>query len=225
MNEHDLREEYNRLRDNGTLANMLGAVCVNCGEKDNIEYHHIVPLHLGGTNRLSNIVPLCNRCHKVAHNGRHIKEFRNGKINGGRNSNVSDRVAFKALDKWADGQIGNRKCSEMMKIAQHTVIASVQYKKWCAVRGYKKVRNTLDIAATNSRRPFNERLVVGQIEMPDSSIRLIYFHDTGLNDNVVYARREGGSYRFSDIKTMNVDRRIPEFKAIGQDLDGQFRFA
>lgn len=224
MNEHDLREEYNCLRDNGTLANMLGAVCVNCGEKDNIEYHHIVPLHLGGTNRMSNIVPMCNRCHKAAHNGRHMLEYRNER-SGGRHSNISDRAAFKILDKWADGQIGNRKCSEMMKIAQHTVIASVQYKKWCAARGYKKVRNTLDIAATNSRKPFNERLVVGQIEMPDSSIRLIYFHDTGLNDNVIYARREGGSYSFSDIKTMNVDGRIPEFKAIGQDFDGQFRFA
>jgi len=224
MNNRDPREEYNHLRDSGMLASALGAVCVNCGEKDNIEYHHIVPLHLGGTNRMSNIVPLCNRCHKAAHNGRHIEEYRNERA-GGRHSNISDRAAFKILDKWADGQIGNRKCREMLKI-KGGVIDSVQYKKWCNARGWKRVRNKLDIVATTSVRPFDSKTVVGQIELPDLSVRLIYFHDTGLNDDIIYARRnQSGNYTFSDIKRMNEDGRTTNNMLLNQEPGGQLRFA
>lgn len=49
---------------------IVGRVCVNCGAIDDIEYHHIVPLSLGGNDVLSNICPLCATCHgKVHYNG------------------------------------------------------------------------------------------------------------------------------------------------------------
>ena len=49
---------------------IVGRVCVNCGETEEIEYHHIVPLSLGGNDVLSNICPLCAKCHgKVHYNG------------------------------------------------------------------------------------------------------------------------------------------------------------
>lgn len=48
----------------------IGRVCVNCGSAEDIEYHHIVPLSLGGNDVLSNICPLCHCCHtKIHHNG------------------------------------------------------------------------------------------------------------------------------------------------------------
>lgn len=50
--------------------NAVGRICVNCGATEEIEYHHIVPLSLGGNDVLSNICPLCATCHgKVHYNG------------------------------------------------------------------------------------------------------------------------------------------------------------
>lgn len=48
----------------------IGRVCVNCGSTEDIEYHHIVPISLGGNDILSNICPLCHCCHaKIHYNG------------------------------------------------------------------------------------------------------------------------------------------------------------
>lgn len=83
------REELKHLHQVGRRKSILddvsirfGYKCVNCGCSDDIEYHHIVPLALGGENRPTNIVPLCRRCHLSAHVGRNVKNFR--KQNGGR---------------------------------------------------------------------------------------------------------------------------------------------
>ena len=50
-----------------------GAVCCNCYsyEGNNIIFHHIVPLSLGGTNNIANIVPLCEKCHNLIHHQCH----------------------------------------------------------------------------------------------------------------------------------------------------------
>lgn len=42
----------------------IGTVCCNCGATEDIEYHHIVPLLLGGNDVKSNIVPLCYKTWK-----------------------------------------------------------------------------------------------------------------------------------------------------------------
>lgn len=44
-----------------------GTACANCGSSQEVEYHHIVPLSNGGTNRVSNFVALCPICHLKAH--------------------------------------------------------------------------------------------------------------------------------------------------------------
>lgn len=42
--------------------------CVECGSHLNLHTHHKIPLAKGGTNKLSNLVLLCEACHKEAHN-------------------------------------------------------------------------------------------------------------------------------------------------------------
>lgn len=53
-----------------TLKKIKGTVCINCHKdcQDNIEYHHVVPLCIGGNDIISNIVPLCKECHTAIHN-------------------------------------------------------------------------------------------------------------------------------------------------------------
>lgn len=42
-------------------------VCANCGSTESIEIHHIVPVSQCGSNKRSNLVYLCNECHRKAH--------------------------------------------------------------------------------------------------------------------------------------------------------------
>lgn len=79
-----LRNDFLRLRNSGEL----GKQCANCKTCENIEYHHIVPLKLGGTNNISNIVPLCHACHEAAHQGRHMLNYRDNPKAGGRPNKV-----------------------------------------------------------------------------------------------------------------------------------------
>ena len=51
------------------LKQKLGETCCNCGTNVDIEYHHIVPLSLGGNDIISNIAPICYKCHTLIHHG------------------------------------------------------------------------------------------------------------------------------------------------------------
>lgn len=65
----NLRNEFKSKKFRDNMIKELGNVCVNCGSEEHIHYHHIVPLIMGGTNRLTNIVPLCEDCHGKIHIG------------------------------------------------------------------------------------------------------------------------------------------------------------
>ena len=225
----ELRKEYLVLRNNGEMAMMLGSTCSNCGSTDDVEYHHVVPLHLGGTNRWTNIVPLCNRCHKAAHRGRHISAYVNH-TGSGRPSNVSDKVAFKALDMWADGQIGSRKLRELMRLKElkgggSAISKHRQYEKWCKERGYLKVKNTLDVTATQRTYGFDGGTRVGTITKSDGQTIEIYFNDTGMNDDVMYKVRGTDEMKpFRLIKSGLSMRVGAHFVDCRFESDGQLSF-
>jgi len=50
--------------------------CARCGKysQGNLHLHHIIPLSCGGSNSISNLVPLCPECHYEIH-------FKNFKLN------------------------------------------------------------------------------------------------------------------------------------------------
>ena len=173
------------------LKENLDCRCANCGSEDMVEYHHIVPLALGGTNSLTNIVPLCYKCHKAAHYGRHITHYADhSRSNDGRPPKVPDEEAFKALDLLADGQIGIRKCKALMGIAGRTEPkVTSQYKVWCEKRGIKAVRNTLDTRIANSPYRIADGCVIGRIVYENGDTAAIHFNDTGMNDDAMYTLR------------------------------------
>lgn len=51
--------EYCKERDNYK--------CVRCNDVENLLVHHVLPISLGGNNEYSNLITLCNPCHKKAH--------------------------------------------------------------------------------------------------------------------------------------------------------------
>lgn len=52
-----------------------GYACVQCGDTENLEIHHTVPLFLGGTNEPENLTTLCQPCHRYSedHHDIHTK--------------------------------------------------------------------------------------------------------------------------------------------------------
>lgn len=44
-----------------------GFECRDCRSKKNLEVHHILPLHKGGTNDPQNLMTLCEKCHNRHH--------------------------------------------------------------------------------------------------------------------------------------------------------------
>ena len=71
-----LRLEFARDSFHEELEEKLGKVCCNCGSELDIEYHHVIPLALGGTNNITNIVPLCYVCHQIAHGSKNIRRLK-----------------------------------------------------------------------------------------------------------------------------------------------------
>lgn len=49
--------------------NEIGMQCCNCGSTEELEYHHIVPISLGGNDINSNMACLCYTCHEKIHFG------------------------------------------------------------------------------------------------------------------------------------------------------------
>lgn len=181
----------------------MEGVCANCGSTKHIEYHHIVPLRLGGTNRLTNIVPLCHRCHAAAHNGRHVKHYADHPKDSGRPAKCDNEAAFEALDLLAAGEIGVRRCKALMNLSDRTQPQKVtQYSIWREKRGVTSLRNFLDVKITNSPMSVEDGCVIGEVSYADGRTESICFNDTGLNDSTVYrVRNQGyGFMTWGDIK-------------------------
>ena len=182
-----IRDEFQRMMHSGEIQNSVGTSCVNCGCTESIEYHHIVPVLLGGTNNIRNIVPLCHKCHMAANRGRHINDYRQYTKKMGRHLIVSDADAFKAYDMLLSGEIGSYTCKKLLKCSENTKIKdSKQYKRWCEEHGILKMENRLDWHITKSGS-IQTGHVIGFVIYADGRRDDIIFHDTGTNDYAVYA--------------------------------------
>lgn len=111
MGHKELRQEFTRPTFRIELKDKLGNICVNCGSDKHIEYHHIVPLKNGGTNRLTNIVPLCEECHCKAHD----KAFMNNK-SCGRPKAIEYENAEPILHRYFNMEIGKKETKELLGI-------------------------------------------------------------------------------------------------------------
>lgn len=51
------------------LKQVKGTICANCGLDcgQEIIFHHVIPLVIGGQDVITNIIPLCSTCHDLLH--------------------------------------------------------------------------------------------------------------------------------------------------------------
>lgn len=78
----------------------LPQTCANCGSNEEVEYHHIVPLYVGGTNRKTNIVPLCASCHYAVHHGVNLDDFHKRIKVGGRPQKTYTKAQIGLLEQY-----------------------------------------------------------------------------------------------------------------------------
>ena len=109
MTYEELRQEFLKHSFRKELKDKLGSVCINCETTKNIEYHHIVPLKNGGTNKLTNIVPICEECHYKAHD----RSSFNTK-NGGRPKLITFEQAESILHRYFRNEIGGIEARELL---------------------------------------------------------------------------------------------------------------
>ena len=59
----------------------IGLKCCNCGSTSDLQYHHIIPIVIGGKDINSNMCCLCYDCHyKLHHNGEDKKVVNYGEL-------------------------------------------------------------------------------------------------------------------------------------------------
>lgn len=174
MTERELRLEFNKPSFKKMLRDALGCNCVNCGSDYEVQYHHIVPLALGGTNRITNIVPLCYSCHRASHHGQHMSHYKRHSENTGRPQKISYEDAEPILEQFFDGQIGTSECIELLGYKKTVHIADLkhtkEYMKRHRIRSY---RNNVDIR--KKKGCLKRGICVGYIYYEDGEYReLIY---------------------------------------------------
>lgn len=171
-----------RQKANKKIQNVVGNNCCNCGETDHIEYHHIVPLALGGNDIESNIVPLCHVCHMAAHHGRNINHYFGSFNKGGRHSIATIEYNSNIFDMYINGEIGNRMAKQMLGYSDSTQIKDRPvFKRYIKSKGINTVKNIIDVAATNKSDGLKNGDVVGEIIYEDGRHEDIIYKDTGHN--------------------------------------------
>ena len=146
MGEHEkLRQEFVNGSFRKILADNIPAVCCNCGCTENVEYHHVVPLFRGGTNKLSNIVPLCNQCHKAVHMGQHISQYKNHSHTGRPKRWLLTPEREEILWHWAKGEIGTIRFRELLGMGHRVQIKhTMMYQDFIKKHGIDNIKNTYD---------------------------------------------------------------------------------
>ena len=64
-NNYERRKEITKKLHSGEIKKPL--ICGCCGNEENLELHHIIPISLGGNDDYYNLIYLCFNCHKKMH--------------------------------------------------------------------------------------------------------------------------------------------------------------
>ncbi len=152
MSYEELKREFNRPSFKKALTAYHGKSCVNCGSDIGVEFHHIVPLADGGTNNLRNIVPLCEKCHNIAHGSKNIRE-RHRALNTGRPRKELHDLEIN-VQLFLNCEIGTKELKKRIGISEKQHLTdSKPYMDYLHSIGIKSAKNNVDLlnCPTNSR--------------------------------------------------------------------------
>lgn len=158
-----------------TIRERYGDVCINCGSTEAINYHHIVPLELGGTNRITNIAPLCKACHIKAHR---MTPRKKTYANKGRRKVVLPENGNDILTSYVWGSVGKQETQDALNMEQGQKLNDKwYYKQYLKDHHIVKHHNYLD-AIRNPKTLVDDRLLAF-IEYEDGRYIEITKHGNG----------------------------------------------
>lgn len=169
MDSKELRKEFNRPSFKAYLYKELGENCINCGSNDGVEYHHIVPIANGGTNKIQNIVPLCCRCHQAVHGARKSwQELGKRSENFGRPRAITYEDAEPILDAYIRCEIGTKETWERLGFTGSPRLAGkVVYKECVEKHSITGHRNNIDTIKKKNDGEIPEGCELGYVIIGD----------------------------------------------------------
>ena len=164
--EHDdLRLEYERQILPKLRKERASKTCVNCGTDMEIEFHHIVPLAYGGTNNLSNIVPLCHQCHWSIHSNKHRRDVRSkallSKAGRPRKQYSDEQIAY--MLKYLECKIGKKELMKKAGLTDYRTSCNLKIKSLKNHLGIIRFKNNIDMYASHGRDSTKQYRQVGDI--------------------------------------------------------------
>lgn len=183
-----IRTEFNRPSFKQLLEKEKGRVCVCCGSTLGVEYHHILPICLGGDNRLSNIQPVCNSCHKLIHGGRVNKMWRD-ENKGGRKRLQPPKDYKTILDKYLKCEIGKNECHKLLGITGKCTKLNDKwwYKEYLKEHNIAEFRNSIDILQCPKNNGIEDgETVIGYIRYKGDKNRTFIYSSTYLEVHKEY---------------------------------------
>lgn len=178
MTEYErLRKEFSSAKFHKQLPERCGTECVNCGDSENIEYHHAVPLEVGGTNNFKNIIPLCRTCHMKIHMQHFAKAKRNEKLKkvSGRKRVHADNYKELLMD-FLTCKISKSECKERLGV-NGNFVDTVWFEEFKKENKIKRYRNNIDLLNSSVNGGVVEGKQVGYLEFENGERHLFVWHE------------------------------------------------
>lgn len=173
----EVRQQFSRESFRKELIEKLGSICCNCGSNKNIEYHHIVPVVYGGTNKLSNIVPVCVECHYKAHSKTNAEGIAKAKEKGtvGRKHKLTYEECYPYIVDYIYGRIGKKEFKARCEYSENYKLDKCSYiERYKKENNIKTFRNIIDIILVKGK--LTEDRYVGYILFNNGKRRELFYY-------------------------------------------------
>jgi len=213
--------------------------CVSCGSSENIEWHHSIPIEVGGQDTFRNLVPACHSCHVAAHSWQDTRreklKHRKPNIKGGRKyvvpENYKELVKDYIFCKIGKEELGKR-WNLAMNIASEETPDAVEHitdKTWYRTLlnelNIKKVSNRLDMYCSRKhpeKQTLREGAEIGVITYMNGEVEKIVYHDPDPKTTIREIRRSDSykmalnDYIYCRIGLKELSRRLADIE--GDDM-------
>ena len=132
----------------------IGLQCCNCGSTEDLQYHHIIPIAIGGKDINSNICCLCYSCHYKLHHGKnpHVKNFselikegqqKSDKKSGRKTGNLDKLTPKidKIIKEYVDINPTLNRFFNQQEYLQKTGLSINTFKKYCRLEKERRDKN------------------------------------------------------------------------------------
>ena len=148
------------------LKEVYGTKCKICGE-DGAEYHHLIPVWMGGEDTIENFIPVCRWHHMLMHKARSMRMEHKG---GGRRRSVACVDGYKyIINDYLHCMIGTAECKKALGLTEKTGLSDrVWFREYIKELGIAKYRNNVDILRRKKATYGHaDKDIVGWIEYTD----------------------------------------------------------